>query len=302
LSPLISVIIPCYNQAQFLSDAIRSVVSQSWENWECIIVNDGSTDDTREVSLTFSRNDPRIHYLEQHNQGLSAARNTGLQAASGNFIQFLDCDDTILSTKLAEQIALISETRSPSVSICDFYYHAENDASEIITLDSDVTPHLNGLDPVADLILRWEDGLSIPAHCFLFDARLFESIRFDISLPNHEDWDCWINIFRQSPSVFFLNKPLAAYRLHESSMSTNKPNMYAGFLTAIKHQKSTFKSTDRLFKLLSDKESAIKKCYRKEKKYINFQKRKNNKLIRMLKNNTPWPIQKAVAQLKKLKS
>ena len=183
------------------------------------------------------------------------------------------------------------------MSICNFFYHAENDIDKKIILSDAVSPKLDTLDPVADLILRWEDGLSIPAHCFLFDARLFESIRFDTSLTNHEDWDCWLNIFSQLPTVYFLSKQLCAYRLHEASMSANKLNMYAGFLTAIKQQKTNFKETDKIFKLLSDKEALINERYRKENKFINFERRKNSKLNRLYKQYTPWPIQKIFAKL-----
>lgn len=297
MSALVSVIIPCYNQAQFLPDAIKSLIAQTYKNWECILVNDGSTDNTKEVAQIICQQDKRFIYIEQNNQGLSAARNTGLQNASGNYIQFLDCDDAILSTKLAEQISLIKETNSPSVSICDFFYCAENNINERVIIEDSVSPELDPLDPVADLVLRWEDGLSIPVHCFLFDAKLFENIRFETSLPNHEDWDCWINVFRQSPKFYFLRKKLASYRLHESSMTANKLKMYAGFLSAIKRQKNGFKTTDRIFKLLSDKEATINERYRKEINYINFQRRQNNKLIKAFKKHTPWPIQKIIAKL-----
>ena len=80
-------------------------------------------------------------------------------------------------------------------------------------------------------------------------------------------------------------------------MSANKLNMYAGFLTAIKQQKTNFKETDKVFKLLSDKEALINERYRKENKFINFERRKNSKLNRLYKQYTPWPIQKIFAKL-----
>ena len=91
----ITIVIPCFNQAKYLPEAIESVMKQSFENWQCIIVNDGSTDNTEEVALSWSKQDNRIQYLKQENRGVSAARNTGISSAVGEFILPLDADDKI---------------------------------------------------------------------------------------------------------------------------------------------------------------------------------------------------------------
>ena len=88
---MISVIIPCYNHGQYLSHALNSVLSQTFTDWEAIIVDDGSTDETREVAGHFV--DRRLHYVYQENQGLSAARNSGIRIAQGEYLAFLDADD-----------------------------------------------------------------------------------------------------------------------------------------------------------------------------------------------------------------
>jgi cellulose synthase/poly-beta-1,6-N-acetylglucosamine synthase-like glycosyltransferase len=92
LHPLISVVIPCYNQSQFLADAIESVLRQTWPDVELIVVDDGSTDATRLVAQQFAA----VRYLHQSNQGLSAARNAGLALSTGQFVAFLDSDDRLL--------------------------------------------------------------------------------------------------------------------------------------------------------------------------------------------------------------
>jgi glycosyltransferase involved in cell wall biosynthesis len=105
--PLFSVVIPTYNRADFIGIAIKSVVNQSFRNWELIVVDDGSTDNTREVVYSFK--DDRIKYHFQENQELNAARNKGIMLAKGDFITFLDDDDYYLSDYLSQSKTLIDD-------------------------------------------------------------------------------------------------------------------------------------------------------------------------------------------------
>lgn len=89
--PEVSVIIPCYNHGHYLPHAVNSVLAQTFTDWEAIIVDDGSTDNTREVAAQFT--DERVRYVHQENRGLSGARNTGIRAAQGAYLAFLDADD-----------------------------------------------------------------------------------------------------------------------------------------------------------------------------------------------------------------
>lgn len=95
MSKLISVIVPCYNQAQYLDECLQSVVEQTYQNWECIIVNDGSPDNTEEVAQKWTEKDQRFKYLKKENGGLSSARNAGIVLAQGDWILPLDSDDKI---------------------------------------------------------------------------------------------------------------------------------------------------------------------------------------------------------------
>ena len=90
MNPLISVIVPCYNQAQYLDECLQSVLNQTYQNWECIIVNDGSPDNTHEIAESYCRKDARFKYFYKENGGLSSARNAGISISNGEFIQFLD--------------------------------------------------------------------------------------------------------------------------------------------------------------------------------------------------------------------
>ncbi len=110
--PKVSVVIPTYNGAYFLEHfSIPSVISQSYKNWELRIVDDGSTDNTKEVVKKFQKENPRIYYIYQENKGRGIARNVGIKAASGEIIAFLDVDDQWLSEKLNKQIELLEQNK-----------------------------------------------------------------------------------------------------------------------------------------------------------------------------------------------
>ena len=107
----ISIIVPCYNQAQYLPECIQSVINQTYTDWECIIVNDGSPDNTEEIALEWVSKDLRIKYLKKENGGLSSARNAGISIAKGKWILPLDADDRIANEYL-ERAFVIMETKS----------------------------------------------------------------------------------------------------------------------------------------------------------------------------------------------
>lgn len=231
----VSVIIPCYNQAHFLPDAIESVTRQTYTNWECIIVDDGSSDNTKEVADNFSQKDERIKYIYKLNGGLSSARNAGIENASGNWIQFLDSDDVLEPQKFSLQLqsVAVNEPISRFVIFGDFGFGR---AGNIYEIENRILPvHFDSPNYFEEIIVRWETDLIIPCHSFLFSSDFFfkDGIRFDENLPNHEDLDCWLNVFSKNPEVIFIKKILCRYRLSDDSMSTNMKLMGEGFLQVL---------------------------------------------------------------------
>lgn len=105
--PLVSVIMPCYNYGRYLSDALDSLIAQTFSNWECIVVDDGSKDNTAEVALQYTTQDRRVKYIFQENKGVAEARNQALKNAKGKYIQLLDADDMLEPKKLALQVELM---------------------------------------------------------------------------------------------------------------------------------------------------------------------------------------------------
>jgi hypothetical protein len=297
MTPLVSVIIPCYNQGRFLADALDSVLAQTHPHWECIIVNDGSTDDTGSVAQRYTRQDARFKYIEQENRGLSAARNRGLQEIRGSHVQFLDSDDIIAPDKLRLQLADVERVQGICVVYCDHYYAAPDDITKAITIDFPM-PRFVLDKPLWDIASRWETELSIPVHSFLFDARIFThaKIRFSETLPNHEDWDCWMRIFALPIVLRHVPGKLAAYRVHETSMARDQWKMWKGFSAAIGKQQRLWRSDPHMSKLLSQKSAQIDAAYGFSKNPF------RNALVRAsrsprFKQHLPWRLQRLVYRM-----
>jgi glycosyltransferase involved in cell wall biosynthesis len=124
MRPLVSVIIPCYNQGEFLSFAFRSLQEQSLTQWECIVVDDGSTDNTAEVAESFIQADKRIRLIQQPNSGSAVARNKGLAEAKGEYIQFLDADDMLNHDKLHLQSEYMTTNNIDVSYTRNAYFHS----------------------------------------------------------------------------------------------------------------------------------------------------------------------------------
>jgi len=231
----VSVIIPCYNQAHFLTAAVDSVLAQAYTDWECIIVNDGSTDNTESVALAYAEKDRRIKYTRKENGGLSSARNTGLNIAAGKFIQFLDADDVLEPQKFSMQLQSLTVNQQITriLVYCNYVFGTQENIFEKVKREIPV--HFTSNNYLQELITGWETDLIIPCHCFLFSSDFFikDGIRFDETLPNHEDFDCWLRIFSKNPAVIFVDEILCRYRLSNHSMSTNMKLMGEGFLQVL---------------------------------------------------------------------
>ncbi|WP_298494588.1 glycosyltransferase family 2 protein [uncultured Algibacter sp.] len=256
MSIKVSVIIPCYNQAQYLDETLVSVLNQTYSNWECIIVNDGSTDHSECVAKNRCNLDSRFIYLYKDNGGLSSARNFGLKHANGDFIQFLDSDDLIKPEKFIEQIKNLQES---DISISDYYSFIDGSNEE--APHRYLSPFLSETNYKKEIILDWEYRKSIPCHSVLFSRKLIieNNLSFNERLLNHEDWVFWVQLFYYSNSIKNNKNKLALYRIHNRSMSTDFKLMKKGFLQAAKILQTFFKNegSDELYKLTKKKYKEI---------------------------------------------
>ena len=294
----VSIVIPCYNQARFLPDALDSVLAQTLTDWECIVVDDGSPDDTRDVAARYCKRDQRIRLVSHENRGLAGARNSGIDASRGRYIQFLDADDLIAPEKLALQVAALAQSKSLSVSYTDYRYCPEDDVTKTTTRDNFAPPRMLRERHLYDIAERWESEFSIPCHCFLFDASFFRDhhIRFDETLPNHEDWDCWMQIFATDPAVHHVVGPLAIYRLHGSSMCMEKAKMWNGFSKAIRKQQRVFKHDPTMTKILQRKLEERRRAYQIPTRLDRLYGIKKRAVAR-LRRITPWPVQRLLHKI-----
>lgn len=249
---LVSIIIPCYNQGRYLKDSLSSVANQTYTNWECIIVNDGSTDNTHEVALKWLEIDKRFIYINSEHGGPSVSRNIALKRAKGEYIQFLDSDDWLKPQKIERQLSILSKLNQNSLSICDYFVSQEDNLKKPHP-SRYISPKFKTTDYLKELISEWEINLSIPILCILFKRKMYINnyIFFDESLPNHVDWDFWMKIFSLKPEVNFINEKLVTYRIQPNSITHNQDLMRKGYLLALKKQKKSFIGDPHYFKLIS---------------------------------------------------
>lgn len=208
--PTISVIIPTHNRSDLLPLTLESVLVQTYPNLEIIVVDDGSTDNTAEIIAPYTG---RVMYLRQANKGPGAARNTGIQHASGDYLTFLDDDDLIMPEKLARQAQLLAAKPEAGVVYCGFY-----------TMDESG----NYLDKAWSLpegaILKelicgdfiWTGAPLIRRHC------LEQVGQFDESLLTSQDWDMWLRLAQAGFYFACIREPLGAYRIHPGSRVMTK--------------------------------------------------------------------------------
>lgn len=229
---LVTIIVTCYNYARFLPEALDSIAAQEYKHWECLVIDDGSTDDTRSVAERYVQQDERFSYYYQSNAGLSAARNKGIFLAKGVWIQFLDADDLLSADKLSVQLAFIKKSRDKDIVYSD--YHLV-DAEAKTSWSTEKTNWIEMRHPPFEEFLHyWEKGFSIPIHCFLFRKNCFDRWgAFDVSLPTHEDLGLNLNFSLAGAKYGLIKKVTAFYRVHGTSMARDLTRMHKGYLMVL---------------------------------------------------------------------
>ena len=200
--PLVTIAVPCYNQAQYLAEALNSVLAQTYQNWECVIANDGSTDNTEEVVKSYMAKDSRFKYVQQENQGPSAARNVAIRYSSGKYILPLDADDTIYPDYTSAAINVLEADNHVKI------VYSEAEISWIIKSKW----QLEEYDYTRLLIKNMIFVTSF------FRRADFERVnKYDESIRAFEDWDLWIRILADGGRVVKLPQIYFTYRRHGPS-------------------------------------------------------------------------------------
>lgn len=199
---LVSVIIPCYNYGHFLSEALESVMAQTYSDWECIIINDGSHDKTEEVALKYCNVDSRFKYLYKENGGHSSARNLGIRHSNGIYILPLDADDKI-SSQFLERAVKVIESDNEIKLVC---------AETQLFGDTEKIAKM----PKYDFreLLVWN---------YLFATNLFRRKDFDMTygydeqMLLYEDWSLWINLLKNGGRI--VEMPFVGYYYRQKTNS-----------------------------------------------------------------------------------
>jgi len=207
--PIVSIITPSYNSEKHISEAITSVLNQSYQNWEMLIVDDFSNDNSAEIIETFSKMDKRIKLIRlKENVGSALARNAAIKKAKGRFIAFLDSDDTWFPEKLEKQLTYLKQ------------HNLVLTYSAYETMDED--SHTINIRNIQETI-TYKDMLKsnhIGNLTGIYDSNYFGKVYMEPY--GHEDYILWLRLIKQIESTKGIAEPLARYRIASDSLSSNK--------------------------------------------------------------------------------
>jgi glycosyltransferase involved in cell wall biosynthesis len=217
--PKVSVIIPTYNRGQYITQALESVLNQTFRDYDIIVIDDGSTDNTGEILKKY---EGKIRSIRQENQGISNTRNRGIRETNGEYLAFLDSDDYWTPEKLKEQVNILDAYSK--VGIVYSRMPIINKMGEKIGMKPAGVSGKN----FKELLEVWGD---LPTSTVMTRRECFEKAGlFDPSLDPMEDIDMWIRISRFYDLYEIENKILAYYRRHEEQVTTSKAKVYTGLL------------------------------------------------------------------------
>ena len=207
----VSVIIPTYNSAHFIIEAVDSVLAQTFTDFEVLVIDDGSKDNTKEVLTEKYGNS--IQYFYKENGGVSKARNFGIEKAKGKYVAFLDSDDAWIPEKLEKQIAALEKISENKACYSSFYLCDEN------LNPGEINRSERKADALTDLLLIG-NVVATPS-TVIAEKELFQQVGgFDYELSQCADWEMWIRLATKTEFIY-IDEPLLKYRIHGANMSKN---------------------------------------------------------------------------------
>ncbi|MDI5898162.1 glycosyltransferase family 2 protein [Flavobacterium yafengii] len=205
MNPILSIIIPCYNSESTLESTLESVIRQDFQDWEALIINDGSTDTTEEIALRWINKDERFKYFAKQNEGLGKTRNYGIGKSKGSYILPLDSDNQLIKDFTQEAIAVFEKNQDIGVVYGDAEYFGEK----------------TGLWKVADYDLKKMLANNYIDACGIFRKKLWVEVGgYDENMPyqGNEDWEFWIALGVLNVKFHHLNKITFKYFVSKDSM------------------------------------------------------------------------------------
>lgn len=224
--PFFSIIIPTYNRAHMLPEAIDSVLAQTFDGWELIVVDDGSKDSTKELVGKYIAQDPRVKYIYQENAERSAARNNGIKNSKGNYICFLDSDDYFKPERLELLNQSIEQEQFP---IAFFYTDSANEINGKIELVKKTTP--NQFENIYDFAIQ----STIHSQQVCIHKDILKTNKYNINIHIAEDTELWVRIFHaQFPCIYLENQATIVIKVHDDrSINPYKHNTYLKWMEVL---------------------------------------------------------------------
>lgn len=214
-SGLVSIITPCYNGAKYIRETIESVVNQTYSNWEMIIVDDGSKDNSAEIVRQFETKDKRVRLIQQKNAGSAAARNNGIQQAEGQYICLLDADDIWLPEFLEHQIKFMNAHHA--ICVACSYGHINDQSTDILH-----TTHVKKVITVKDMKIMNQIGCLAG----IYDCSRYGKIYLQESLKSlRDDYAYWYDIVSLAGRAYGNDEVLAKYRVLSNSTTGKKSKL-----------------------------------------------------------------------------
>ncbi|WP_353777931.1 glycosyltransferase [Winogradskyella sp. 3972H.M.0a.05] len=217
--PLVSIIIPSYNRADLILETLASVKEQTHQNWECIVVDDGSTDNTEEIVLKLAAEDSRFKYFnrpEDKPKGANACRNFGLQQSQGTYINFLDSDDILSSSKLNQQIESLEENVNACYCICQTEW-VEKDSGNSLGLRSKAITSENRREDYMMYKIFWSIHAPLWRKAFIVE----NDLKFDENLKQSQEYDFHLKALSIDSDYMASDKVLAQMFKHDNNLSNN---------------------------------------------------------------------------------
>jgi len=235
----ISIIIPVYNSEKYIAETVKSVLKQTYKNYEIIIINDGSTDNSTSIISNFTRN---CKIINQDNQGRSTARNNGLAIASGEYVLFLDSDDIL------EEEALEYLTNALDVEKFSLIYGRYSFVDQNSVKVNDKIHHSYKEGKIEDCkSLFSKNFIATPATIFNKDFLINNQILFDQHLSHYEDWDLCLRVLLNNGEIKFVNKNVCKVRIHPSRTSNDVLKMALGYQNVVNKLKVNYPSHKNYF-------------------------------------------------------
>ncbi len=217
MKEIVSIIIPTFNRKTLLSETLKSVANQSYQNWECIVIDDGSTDETEDYMNEFCEKNPKFKFFkrpESVRKGASSCRNFGIESSKGEFLQFLDSDDLLGKTKLEEQMKLLKNEKEDTLMTCKWgFFSDERDLYRRFKFEYKSYKNLSPGHRLLDVFGKNKEFF--PLHVYLFPKKIIKkSGLWNEELSNNDDAEFFMRVLFSVSHICFAPNAEVFYRLH----------------------------------------------------------------------------------------